>query len=346
MAIPFETAASVDPIIPGEQVTVSFRTDYPTIVDESFHIDFASVTWPMPAQVRSIDAVTISDHGSFTVDPPLIDHAANTVTASFHDGGANRPPTPVVHITVTIDSGAAGTVEWPGFLEQRSISSNVPFVGTVDSTCTLTGPQTVLVTPIDSPDPPQTCTQEPSADGWTKTIWLVGPGGLSNSDGTGTTMYTTDDGLNRFQSSVRFGGANAPCLEGGTLPTDATVLSAQVELTKTKNCICVGPVHRLHRITEAWSESDLRPNAGPAITGQISAEFDTPAKNQRAIVTSPQLVDDVQAMIDQPGENHGWSLRQRYNGAGDTGNNATPAGWATREASAGDRPHLVITYTS
>src|SRR5699024_5777732 len=65
--IPYDVTASETTIQPGEQVTVSYTTDYPSTVTSIFNIEFASVTWPMPDAVESIDAVTITDEGSFTV---------------------------------------------------------------------------------------------------------------------------------------------------------------------------------------------------------------------------------------------------------------------------------------
>lgn len=348
VTIPATVTDTPDPVIAGDQMVVTYRTDYPSNVTTGFSIDEVRVTWPMPPEVSAIVDVEITDLGTFTADPPVIDHVAGTVTAVFHDGGTGRPPTPVVAVTATIDPTATGTIGWPVFVEQTSTASNVPFVGTVESTCTPTGGsvgQVLNTTTIAGSPTPVTCTQVAVADGWTKTLSHIGPGGGTTADGTGTQMYTTDDGLNRYRSALRFPVVGGACAEGGTLPAGATVTAAAVLLTKTKSCICVGPRQLLHRITQSWSETDLKPTGGPTASGTSSAELDTPELNAQVSVTSAALAADVQGMVDDPSSNWGWSLRQRYNGSGDTGNNADPAGWATREhGTAAARPTLVVTY--
>lgn len=350
VTIPATVTDTPDVVDAGDDVVVAYRTDYPSNVTASFSIDEVRVTWPMPPEISTIVDVDITDLGSFTADPPVIDNVAGTVSAVFHDGGTGRPPTPIVEVTATVDPAATGTIDWPVFVSQGSIASNVPFVGTVDSTCTPSGGsvgQTLNTTTISGTPTPGTCTQVASADGWTKTLRYVGPGGGSTSDGTGTRMYTTDDGLSRYRSALRFPGVGGACAEGGTLPVGVTVTDADVLLTKTKSCICVGPRQRLHRITQSWSETDLKPTGGPTASGTASAELVTPALNAQVSVSSAAIIADVQDMVTNPSTNWGWSLRQRYNGSGDTGNNADPAGWATREATpASARPTLVITYTA
>jgi hypothetical protein len=349
VSIPATVTDTPDTVDAGDDVVVTYRTDYPSNVVDSMSIDEVRVTWPMPPEISTIVDVDITNLGTFTADPPVIDELAGTVSAVFHDGGQNRPPTPIIAVTATVDPGATGTIDWPVFVTQGSIASNVPFVGTVDSTCTPTDAgQVVNTTTITGGGPtPGTCTQVASADGWTKTLAHVGPGGATRWDGTGTKMYTTDDGLNRYRSAFRFPGVGGACAEGGTLPAGATVTGAAVLLTKTKSCICVGPRQRLHRITQSWGESDMKPTGGPTVNATYSAELVTPALNAQVSVSSPALTADVQAMVTNPSTNWGWSLRQRYNGSGDTGNNADPAGWATRESGTpGARPTLVITYTS
>jgi hypothetical protein len=368
VTIPAVVTDTPDPVEAGEQMTISYRTDYPGNVTTGFNIQMAEATWPMPDEVVSIDDVTFTELGTFTAQTPVIDSGAMTVTVQFTGGGTGRPPTPITHVLVTIDDSATGDIDWEVFTQTRSTASGVPILGTVNSTCTprdtsvgqilntteieapattTTSTTSTSTTTTTAPPGPETCTQVSNHDGWTKTIWLVGPGGFSQSSGNSTKMYTTDDGLNRFRSAVKFPGVGGACEEGGTLPADVTVTDATVRLTKTQNCICNGPVQRLHKITQSWSESNLHANNGPSVNSTASAEFSTPGLNNAADVSNAQIIADVQDFVDTPSSNQGWSLRQRYNGSGDTGNNATPAGWATREDSTSSkRPRLVITYTS
>jgi len=372
VTIPAVVTDTPDPVTAGNQMTISYTTSYPSNVTNAFSIDLAESTWAMPAQVASIDAVNYTNTGPWTIGTPVIDNVAKTVKSTFTGGGTNKPPTPTITVTVTIDPAAGGqTADWKVFVSTRSISSNIPIFGTIDSTCTPRGTsvdQTLNSTTIEAsgttttsststtststtsttttPPGPVTCTQTSSQDGWTKTIWWIGPGGLSNSNGTSDKMYSTDDGVNYFQGSFKFPVVGGACAEGGTMPAGKTVTNAEVKLTKTKNCICFGSTQRLHKITQTWSETNLRANNGPSINGTASATFSTPGLNNAATITSAQITADVQAFVTTPASNEGWSVRQRYVTGSDTGNNADPAGWATREDSTpSERPTLTITYT-
>lgn len=358
VVIPTTVTDSVDTVAAGSQMTVSYGTSYPSLVDDANVIEDVETVFQMPPQVASIDQVTFTGGGTFTIDTPVIDNVNKKVTVGFHDGGSLRPPTPTTNILVTIDAGASGTINWPVWVETNSVASNIPIFGTITSDCTpdtpgqtlntttITGGPTTTTSTTTTTPGPQTCTQTASADGWVKSIWLVGPGGLSQSDGVGTKMYTTDDGLNRFRSSVKFPVVGGACAEGGTLASGVTVTDATLRVTKTKNCICNGPIQRVHKITQSWSENNLLATGGPSVNGTASAEFSTPGLNNAADVQSAQITADVQSFVTTPANNQGWSLRQRYNGSGDTGNNADPAGFATREDSnANYRPKLIITYT-
>lgn len=310
----------------------------------SYPIDELEVKWQMPPQVSVYD-VTYTNLGTFVPVPgsPYYGIGGSSVTVAL-TGGSAAGPVPTIEIHVMVKPTAAGqTIDWPSFEHYRTVMSGVPIFGTVSSTCTPRSTsigQTVNNTTVT---PPEVCTQVPTDDGWTKTLWGVGPGGTTQSNGTADRMYTTDIGAHRFASSLKFPMVGGSCDLGGTLPAGVTVIDASVRLTKVEHCICTGPVQRLHRITQSWSEANLLPNTGPTIDGTASAEFATPTTF--ADVTSAQLTADVQAFVDTPATNEGWSLRQRYNGSGDTGNVVDPAGFATREhATVGSRPALTITY--
>jgi hypothetical protein len=367
--IPTTIADNPDPVVAGQQMTVSFTTDYPVSVTNAFTINSVTQTWPMPAQVVSVDSVTFAGgHANFVntwTNPSDDDEVEVSFVAT--PPTQNRPPTPTVNVVVTIDAAAGGqTIDWLPYTTQTS-NSTVPLIGTINSTCTpnatipvinqttveapattttteATTTTTSSTTTTTAAPTEHTCTQTSNADGWTKNT-IFGPGGLfSYSNGTSNQMYTTYDGIGYFRSFLKFAGAGGACAEGGTMPADVPVTDAELRVVKTKTCICFGWAQELFRVTESWSETNLQPNPGPDVAGTESAEFATPGFNSAATVSSAGITSDVQDWIDGDTANQGWSIRQRLTW-GDTGNTIDPAGWATREHSTSSyRPTLTITY--
>lgn len=133
--IPVTAADDPDPVAAGDQMTISYTTDYPDVVLDSFTINSARATWPMPPEVESVDGVTFSGGDPrFTSSHEVIDGAVVTIITG--DGTTSgRPPTPTVNVEVTIAADAAGsTINWPVFAS--FVSNADTFVGNVDSTCT------------------------------------------------------------------------------------------------------------------------------------------------------------------------------------------------------------------
>lgn len=198
VTIPAVVTDEPDPVTAGDQMTISYATSYPSIVADSFSIDLAESTWQMPDQVISIDDVTYTNTEPWTIEEPVIDQVAKTVVSTFTGGGINKPPTPTINITVTVDPEAGGqTMEWKVFLSTRSISSNIPFVGTIDSTClpelTSIG-QTLNTTEVQIPDPTSTTTSTSSSSTTTTTPGSTTTSSTVPSSTTSTTKATGGGG--------------------------------------------------------------------------------------------------------------------------------------------------------
>ncbi len=151
-----------------------------------------------------------------------------------------------------------------------------------------------------------------------------------------------------------------------SIPGGSTISSVSLDVTMSKT-ISGAQTVGLHRLLESWSEGPSNPsgNEGGGATGGagdvtwIHREFpdslwSTPGATfvQSASATvqvadvgdytfssTPQLVDDVQAWLDDPSSNHGWALVV----------DAPPTGSAKRfdsreSGTASNRPRLNISY--
>jgi hypothetical protein len=191
------------------------------------------------------------------------------------------------------------------------------------------------------------------------TLYQDGTGGLSN--GAGQHMFCGVAGSLR-RALVRFDVA-------GNVPAGATITQATLTLTMTRTSSPTIVPIGLHRVTNAWGEGTS--DAGePGGTGTAATAGDatwihtffpaslwtTPGGDFSAVVsattnvqnvgvytwTSPQLIADVQDMLDNAGTNFGWVL------IGSEGSPTTNAKrFSTREnAVASSVPSLSIEWDS
>lgn len=205
---------------------------------------------------------------------------------------------------------------------------------------------------------PETVTLEPARDG---TLYAE-DGTLAN--GAGSYFFT---GRTQQQN----GGSERRAVlafDLSTIPAGSTVTSVDLQLTMSKTTSGQQTVE-IRRLLESWGEgTSVAPGqqggGGPATAGDATwvyrtypdVQWSTPggtfsqsasaslAVSSPAIYTfesTPQLVADVQAWVDDPGQNFGWALVEPD----------PPVGGAkrfnTREnADAGTRPMLTVTYES
>ena len=193
------------------------------------------------------------------------------------------------------------------------------------------------------------------------TIYDLDP--ATGSNGAGSRFFCGTD----LSSSIRRGLISFAISR--TIPAGSTIVSARLDLTlaqtNSSSRACT-----LHRLTSSWGEAGSIASSGQggggfAMPGDATWDYafwdpTTPTAWQTqggdfnstssasTVVgssgtfswSSAQLTADVQAMLDQPGQNFGWLLKT------DETVIRTARAFHTHEASlAADRPALVVTYT-
>jgi hypothetical protein len=182
-------------------------------------------------------------------------------------------------------------------------------------------------------------------------------GGTSNGAGTGLFAGRPFGGA-ILRGALRFDVA-------ATIPAGMAIVSARLELTMDRSLAGAYDVH-VHRFTAGWGEGtsvgtmgggggapatandvtwlhryypgSLWANAGGDFTALASASTSV-AGTGLYTWSATALTADVQDMLDQPGQNHGWMLR------GDETVIGTAKRFVSREgASAAQRPVLRVRY--
>ncbi len=191
------------------------------------------------------------------------------------------------------------------------------------------------------------------------TLYESQVGASSNGAGQGLFAGKTNNNVRR-RALVQFDIS-------GAVPTGATIESVELTLTVNRTVTQLQPF-TVHRVTSDWGEgaSDAAANEGRGIAAQPGdatwlhtfspdqswqtpgGDFLSTASGQINIIangdytwpSSPSLVADVQAWVDDPGSNFGWIV------IGDEAEQKSAKRFASREfTSASDRPKLVITFT-
>ena len=194
------------------------------------------------------------------------------------------------------------------------------------------------------------------------TLYEDSQGALSNGQGgdlfAGVTGFTT--GFERRRALVMFDVA-------GNVPAGATIRGVQLALTMTRT-ISGDMVVRVHRVLASWGEgtsvaSGQGGGGAAAASGDATWRhrffnttfWNTPGGDFAATPSAQStvgsdlgvytwestqnIVDDVQAWLDQPASNAGWIL------IGEEGSGASSKRFASRENPRADqRPVLLVTY--
>ena len=184
-------------------------------------------------------------------------------------------------------------------------------------------------------------------------------------------------GVNRFSGSTDIAGAARRALVrfdvAASIPGGSIITSVSLRLRCTRSPIGVSAAHPfgLRALTADWGEagSDAGEPGGfgataatgdatwtqrrfgmndpwttpggdfdPTLSGSATVGDCTPAVTMTFSSTS-QMVADVQGWLDDPCSNHGWIL------IGDEASNQTARRFGSREATAAERPTLVVDFT-
>jgi len=209
--------------------------------------------------------------------------------------------------------------------------------------------------------PPSLAATTTTGAGRDNTLYQSATGSLSNGIGTGFFAGRTAQATNSIRRGLVWFDVAA------ALPAGATISAVQLKLTMSQTSSGAMSV-AVHRVSADWGEgaSDAGPAGGsgaPAQAGDATwlhrvypgtlwaspgGDFAPVASATRAVDaagdyvwdSTPGLVADVQAWLDQPASNHGWLLR------GDEAAAQTVKKFESREST--DplfRPALTIEYT-
>ena len=192
------------------------------------------------------------------------------------------------------------------------------------------------------------------------TLFQTTDGSLSN--GRGAHMFTgRQTNTTRRRAVLRFDIADG-------IPAGATITSVQLRLNMSLTTAGDVPIE-IHRLTADWGESSsnaagdetagapsgtndatwihrfynttLWSNPGGDFSPTVSAVTTIGDVGFYTWASTPQLVADAQAMLDNPAQNFGWIL------IGNESVNNTVKRFDTRENSLGvNRPQLIISYTT
>jgi hypothetical protein len=217
----------------------------------------------------------------------------------------------------------------------------------------------VLVAGVASAD---VVTLNPVAD---NTLYYNETGDLSNGSGTAMFVGMTrqSGGIGGRRALVRYDVASA-------VPAGATITRVEMTLTMSRGVggnLNIG----MYRLTNSWGESTSRAGDSSGGSGDLSqpgdatwvsrfhswtnpilwntpgGDFVSTASATLGVGTTPgrftwgssRLASDVQGFLADPASNFGWILYAPNAGAGNAKR------FMTREASATERPVLVIEYT-
>ena len=172
---------------------------------------------------------------------------------------------------------------------------------------------------------PSTCSATAAADSHVSELLL-----LSNF-GTSTTLDVRSQLLDNARAFVRFDVGSC------AIPATALVTGASLEL-RLITAPSASRTHDLHRVTAAWTESEVTWSNQPAVAGTVTASATTGTVSN--VTLTWDVAADVQAFVGGTA-NHGWRLRDG------TESSATSraAQYGSREhGTASSRPTLSITY--
>ncbi len=197
---------------------------------------------------------------------------------------------------------------------------------------------------------------EPSQD---NTLYQSGPGSLSNGLGTRLFVGRTGQGFDFLRRALlHFDVA-------GSLPSGSTITGVTLGVLVLQSIDGVPRNTSAHRVTASWGEGTSVAGSGQGAGGGATAnsatwvhrffsatawatpggDFNPGASATTAMPvsgfctwTDAGLIADVQDMLDNPANNHGWLL------LGDESVGFTARALGSREASPGLRPTLTIQF--
>lgn len=186
--IPFTATNTPDQAEPGDEVSLTVGTSFPTIVASTTkYVDDVETTWPLPAQATAATVTFDTPVEGWTTPLP------GDITISIDPTGANsfvkykliggpgtstnpalpgnvRTPPPVT-ITITLDETETDYyVEWRGVSKQLTHANTV--IGNITSECTPDDPAQVLnsKTAVGDPNPTTTTTSTTTTSTTSTTI--------------------------------------------------------------------------------------------------------------------------------------------------------------------------------
>ncbi len=188
----------------------------------------------------------------------------------------------------------------------------------------------------------------------------------TNSNALGITLFTGNTGSSTRRALLQFDVA-------GNIPAGATIASVQLDVTvdSAGPFAIVGNPYDLFRLDESWGEGTssgsqtagvgvaatpgdatwdarfydaitptLWATPGGTLAVAASATTGLPVGGSVSWLSTPSLVADVQDMLDNPGDNHGWAVVPDATNAARTARRL----FSREEAIATARPRLIVVF--